>query len=124
MAVVSALVTATAILLVPVFQDADSIINLLQQLNGLFSMPILSAFVAGLLFRGVQAPAAIAGVVWGFVLYAAYTFAWQPAGYITLHYIHFMVIVLFTSVLAALAFNRWVLGGEARFIGLSLLRET
>lgn len=123
-AVVSALVTATAILLVPVFQDADSIINLLQQLNGLFSMPILSAFVAGLLFRGVQAPAAIAGVVWGFVLYAAYTFAWQPAGYITLHYIHFMVIVLFTSVLAALAFNRWVLGGEARFIGLSLLRET
>ncbi|MFZ8983572.1 MAG: sodium:solute symporter family transporter [Steroidobacteraceae bacterium] len=122
-AVVSALVTVTALLLVPVFQNAESIINLLQQLNGLFSMPILSAFIAGLLFQGVKAPAAIAGVLWGFALYATYTFLWQPGGFVTLHYIHFMVIVLFTSVAAALAFNRLALGGKARFIGLSLLRK-
>lgn len=104
-AIVSTGVTVLAILLVPLYQNAESIINLLQQLNGLTSMPILSAFVVGLLFRGVRAPAAIAGVVWGIALYGTFTFWWQPAGLVTLHYIHFMVVVLGTSILAALGTN-------------------
>ncbi len=112
---VCVLLTATAVLLVPMYQNATSIINLLQQLNGLLSMPILSAFIAGLLFRGVAAPAAIAGVVWGVALYALFTFHLSPAGIITMHYIHFMVVTLLTSVLASLGVNRWVLGGRARF---------
>jgi len=114
-AAVSSLLTLTAILLVPMYQSATSIINLLQQLNGLLSMPILSAFIAGLLFRGVAAPAAVAGVVWGVALYGLYTFRLEPEGIITLHYIHFMVITLVTSVAAALAVNRFVLGGRAVF---------
>lgn len=121
-AVVSVITTGIAILLVPVFQNADSIINLLQQLNGLFSMPILSAFIVGLLFRNVGAWAAIFGVLWGFSVYALYTFVWQPAGSITLHYIHFMVVVLASSVLAALAFNRLALSRRAEYIGLQALR--
>jgi SSS family solute:Na+ symporter len=88
-------------------------------LNWLFSMPVLSAFVVGLLFRGVAPGAAIAGVLWGFLFYATYTFWWHPAQLITLHYIHFMVIVLGTSVGAALAFNRWVLGRTSQFTGFS-----
>ncbi len=107
-AVVSVIITSVTIFLVPVFQSADSIINLLQQLNGLFSMPILSAFVAGLLFRNVGASAAVFGVLWGFSIYTLYTFVWNPAGIITLHYIHFMVFVLASSVIAALIFNRLV----------------
>jgi SSS family solute:Na+ symporter len=47
---------------------------------------------------------------------------WQPAGTITLHYIHFMVIVLASSVLAALAFNRVALSRRAEYIGLQALR--
>ena len=112
---VSVLLTLAAVLLVPMYQSATSIINLLQQLNGLLSMPILSAFIAGLLFRNVGAPAAIAGVVWGVALYGLFTFHLSPAGIITLHYIHFMVITLVTSVAAALAFNRIVLGKRAAF---------
>lgn len=112
---VSVLLTVAAILLVPMYQNATSIINLLQQLNGLLSMPILSAFVAGLLFRGVGAQAAIAGVVWGVALYGLFTFHLAPAGIVTMHYIHFMVVTLVTSVLAALAYNRFVLGGRAEF---------
>jgi SSS family solute:Na+ symporter len=112
---VSVLLTVVAILLVPMFQSATSIINLLQQLNGLLSMPILSAFIAGLLFRGVKAPAAIAGVVWGVALYGLFTFHLGPAGIVTLHYIHFMVVTLVTSVIAALAFNRFAMGGRAEF---------
>jgi solute:Na+ symporter, SSS family len=112
---VSVLLTAGAVLLVPMYQSAISIINLLQQLNGLLSMPILSAFIAALLFRGVAAPAAIAGVVWGVALYGLFTFHLSPVGIVTLHYIHFMVVTLVTSVMAALAFNRFALGGRAEF---------
>lgn len=113
--IASVVLTVLAIALVPVFESATSIINLLQQLNGLSSMPILSAFVVGLLFTGVESRAAIVGVLWGFALYAAYTFIAQPAGMIALHYIDFMVVTLVTSILAALAFNRIVLGGRAEF---------
>jgi SSS family solute:Na+ symporter len=123
-AMVSTIVTVVAIVLVPVFQNADSIINLLQQLNGLFSMPILSAFIVGLLFRNVGAWAAIFGVSWGFGVYALYTFLWQPAGLITQHYIHFMVIVLASSVLAALVFNRLALSRRAEYIGFRDLRAS
>lgn len=121
-AAVSVLLTVTSIMLVTVYIDAASadptefsIINLLQQLNGLLSMPILSAFVAGLLFRNVEAPAAIAGVIWGVLLYGVFTFQLQPAGIITMHYIDFMVVTLVTSVIAALAVNRFALGNRAEF---------
>lgn len=112
---VTVLLTITSIALVPVFESATSIINLLQQLNGLSSMPILSAFIVGLLFTGVESRAAIVGVVWGFALYAVFSFIAEPAGAIGLHYIDFMVVTLVTSVIAALAFNRFALGGRARF---------
>lgn len=113
--IVTALLTITSIALVPVFATATSIINLLQQLNGLSSMPILSAFVVGLLFTGVESRAAIVGVLWGFALYAVYTFVAEPLGAVPLHYIDFMVVTLVTSIIAALAFNRFVLGGRAAF---------
>ncbi len=131
-AIVSVIVTIIAVLLVPIYENPglvvdlpgeQSIINLLQQLNGLASMPILSAFIAGLLFRNVGSQAAVVGVLWGVSFYAAYTFWWLPAGLITLHYIHFMVVVLATSIAAALAWNRVVLGNRAQWIGLSAIRD-
>jgi len=116
-AITSVIVTIVAIALVPVYENATSIINLLQQLNGLSSMPILSAFIVGLLFRDVAAPAATGGVVWGVTLYALYSFVLQPRGVIGLHYIDFMVITLASSIVVALLINRFVLGHRARFIG-------
>lgn len=110
------IVTVSSVLLVPMYQNAASIINLLQQLNGLSSMPILSAFVVGLLFRGVSAGAATSGVVWGVALYALYTFKLQPTGVVSLHYIDFMVVTLISSVVVALAINRFVLGRKAIFV--------
>lgn len=113
--IVTVLLTISSVALVPVFQSATSIINLLQQLNGLSSMPILSAFIVGLLFTGVESRAAIVGVLWGFALYAVFSFIAEPMGAIGLHYIDFMVVTLVTSVIAALAFNRFALGGRAEF---------
>jgi SSS family solute:Na+ symporter len=124
-AIASVILTISSILLVPVYENPEayvsiegegSIINLLQKLNGLSSMPILSAFIVGLLFRNVSARSAVVGVLWGIGFYAAYTFWWQPAGLVTLHYIHFMVIVLASSVAMALLCNR-LLGGNAQWIG-------
>ncbi len=114
-AVTSVVLTVTSIVLVPVFENAKSIINLLQQLNGLSSMPILSAFIVALLFKGVEARAAIVGVVWGVVLYGLYTFVLEPQGMVTMHYIDFMVVTLATSVAMGLATNRLVFGGRAEW---------
>ena len=118
-AVASVVLTITSVALVPVFENATSIINLLQQLNGLASMPILSAFVAGLLFRNVDARAAVSGVVWGFLFYAFFSAVLQPQGYTPawFHYIDAMVVTLFSSVLVSLTVNRFVFGNRAEYLG-------
>jgi SSS family solute:Na+ symporter len=82
-----------SILLVPVYSGATSIINLVQQLNGLLSMPILSAFILGLAFGNVDARAAMSALVFGTSLYAYFTFVWTP-----IHYIHLMAITLFACI--------------------------
>ncbi len=128
-AVASIVLTFSSIAMVPAFENAKSIINLLQELNGLSSMPILSAFITGLLFRNVDARAAITGLVYGFCTYAFHNFIlnkpdmfypgenwYQHAGMPWLHYIDVMLIVLVTSVMVALTVNRFVFGNTATFI--------
>lgn len=105
---ISASFVVIAVALVPVYSGATSIINLVQQLNGLTSMPVLSVFIVGLLFTNVDARAAIAGLVFGIALYAVFTFGWTPV-----HYIHLMTVTLFCSVAVSLAVNRFVLGQRA-----------
>jgi solute:Na+ symporter, SSS family len=121
------LLTISSIALVPVFANAESIINLLQLLNGLASMPILSAFVAGLMFRNVDARAAVVGVVWGFCFYAsvnAFSDELKAAGLLPawFHYIDAMLVTLITSVMAALLVNRFVFGSRAEYIGFAAVR--
>jgi len=119
-AIITMVFVAVALLLVPVYSGAVSIINLLQQLNGLLSMPILSAFIVGLLFKQVDARAAIAAVVLGVLEYAIFTFLWTPT-----HYIHLMFITLITCVGAALLINRFVFGARAVLeFGLFRCRST
>ncbi|MCE2029407.1 SLC5 family protein [Sessilibacter corallicola] len=100
-----------ALLLVPVYSGAVSIINLLQQLNGLLSMPILSAFIVGLLFKNVDARAAIIAVVVGVLEYAVFTFVWTPT-----HYIHLMFVTLICCVAIALIANRFLFGGHTELV--------
>jgi SSS family solute:Na+ symporter len=110
---ISVVFVAISILLVPVYSGAVSIINLVQQLNGLSSMPILSAFIVGLVFRGVRAAAVMAAIAFGVGLYAVFTFYWTP-----IHYIHLMLITLVACIAVALALNR-LMGGRATFAGLA-----
>ncbi len=108
---VTAILVIVSISLVPLFQQADSLINLMQKLWGLVSMPILSAFIVGLLFNNVHAKAAITAVMFGTGLYAVFSFGWEP-----LHYIHLMLITLISCVLVALAVNRLVFRQRARLV--------
>jgi SSS family solute:Na+ symporter len=103
---VTAVLTIVSLGLVPVYASADSIINLIQQLYGLLSMPILSVFAVGLLFKNVHANAAITAVVFGVLLYGALSFEFSPIhAPFGLHYIHLMFITLLSCVTVALTVN-------------------
>ena len=101
-AVMTLMIVIIALLLVPVYATSESIINTVQQLYGLLSMPILSAFIVGLLFNNVDSRAAIIAVVFGVGLYAYFSFVWSP-----IHYIHLMFITLWSCVAVALLISRF-----------------
>ena len=121
-AIVTIVLTISSVLIVPVFENTESIINTLQQLNGLLSMPILSAFVVGLLFKNVESRAAIAGVIWGVGFYAGYNTLTQKGGALFgvlppwVHYIDMMLVTLVSSIIVALLVNR-AMGQKASFVG-------
>lgn len=111
---------ALSIVLMPLYVGADSIIALIQQVLGLFSMPILSAFIVGLLFRNVDARAVIATIVFGAGLYGALTFGWAalhrnaPASVpVPWHFLHLMFVTVWACVGFALALNRFAFGRRA-----------
>ena len=108
--VVSIAMSVLALVLVPFFASQKSLINTVQQLYGLLSMPILSAFIVCLVFRNVKAGAAMIGVVTGVAFYAYFSMIWQP-----FHYIHGMAITLLLSVVTALVMNKLVYGQTAEF---------
>lgn len=111
---ITAALTLLSLALVPVYQQADSIINLIQQLYGLLSMPILSVFIVGLLFKNVHANAAIFSVLFGVFLYGAMSFEFSPLhAPFGLHYIHLMFITLVSCVAVALLINRVIFGQQA-----------
>ena len=100
--------TLLSLALVTVYQQAESIINLIQQLYGLLSMPILSVFILGLAFKNVHAGAGLFSVIFGVVLYALLSFEFSPIhAPFGLHYIHLMFVTLLSCVTLSLLIN-WV----------------
>jgi len=100
--IITIVIIVIALLLVPFYQTADSIIERIQQLYGLLSMPILSAFLICLLFDDVDSRAAIVSVVFGVVFYGILFFN-AP-----IHYIHSMFVTLISCLLLTLALSRFV----------------
>lgn len=108
------------IALVPAYIGADSIIQLIQELMGVFSIPILSAFVTGLLFRNVDARAVIAALVFGSITYWSFTGGWSrlaeayPETVSTpWHFVHMGFITMWACVGFALLVNRFICGQRA-----------
>jgi len=102
--IVTGVMVGLTFIMFPVFLHAENLINLMQELWGFTSMPILSAFMVGLLWKNVDARAVIVSVVLGVLLYAFFTRVWPmlPGG----NYIHMMAITLLFSVLTALLINK------------------
>ena len=90
---VAVVFAAVSLAMVPLYQHSQSIIATLQQLNGLYSMPVLAAFIVAVAFTRIDPRAARTGLVFGAVLYAVFTFVWSP-----LHYIHLMFITLVATI--------------------------
>jgi len=103
--------TLLAVALVPLYSSATSIINLVQQLNGLLSMPILSAFFLAIFFRNLDPRAALAAVVAGAIGYGLASFFWVK----NVHYIHTMLVTLVACMALALLLNRVAFGRQATF---------
>jgi SSS family solute:Na+ symporter len=104
-------ITVLAVGLVPLYAQATSIINLVQQLNGLISMPILSAFLIAIFFRNVHPIACVIAVIAGSLVYGA-------AGYLklfTFHYIHQMLMTLAFCIILTLALNAFIFRRQAAF---------
>ena len=103
---VSIVMVGLAFLMIPIFNNPEqSIINTVQQLYGLLSMPILSAFIVGLLFKNVEARAVILAVIIGVGFYFFATCPMKPSQNIDFHYIHLMAMTLFLAVGSALVIN-------------------
>ena len=119
---VSALIAVVSVFLIPLYMGADSIMATIQQVLGLFSMPILSAFIVGLLFRNIDARAVIATIAFGAALYAALTFGWAHLHQLhpdttprPWHFLHVMGVTVPSCVAFALAFNRLLFRRRAVF---------
>jgi len=118
---VSISMVVLAFMMIPIFNNPEqSIINTVQRLYGLLSMPILAAFVVGLLFKNVDARAMIIAVVFGVAFYYWMLLplaedASLATQNIKLHYIHLMAINLIAMVAMALALNRLVFGKTAKW---------
>ena len=66
---VSIVMVILGLMMVPFFATQESLIETVQKLYGLLSMPILAAFAVGLLFKNVEARAVIIAVIFGVFLY-------------------------------------------------------
>ncbi len=118
---VSISMVVLAFMMIPIFNNPEqSIINTVQRLYGLLSMPILAAFVVGLLFKNVEAKAVIISVIFGVAFYywmllpLAENASLQTQN-VQLHYIHLMAINLITMVIVALLLNRVVFKNKAKW---------
>lgn len=102
----NAIITITIVIiglaLVPFYAKSSSIIETIQQLYGLLSMPILSAFLVCLLFNDVDSRAAIIAVIFGVAFYGILFFN-AP-----IHYIHSMFVTLISCVVLSLTVSRFV----------------
>jgi len=83
--IVSLLLAIFAIIIAPFVAHApDGLYQLLQQLNGIFFIPIASVIIAGFLFPRVSATGAKAGLIFGLLFYVIVNFVIRAQ----LHFVH------------------------------------
>ncbi len=98
----SAILAIFAILAAPLVGNApDGLYQLLQQLNGIFFIPIASIILAGFFLKSISATGARAGLVFGLIFYILTTFVMK----VDLHFIHIWGIEFVLNILVMYLFS-------------------
>lgn len=100
------IIACIAVVLVPIYESSQSINETVQQLNGLYSMPVLSAFLIAYFGIKLHPLALRGGILFGIGLYFVFTFLWTP-----IHYIHLMAVTLI-SIFAVMYALNWFLNSQ------------
>ena len=117
-----------AFMMIPIFNNPEqSIINTVQRLYGLLSMPILAAFIVGLLFKNIDARSVIISVIFGVIFYYWMLLplaenASMETQNVKLHYIHLMAINLLAMIIVSLSLNKFMFKENAQWDLKSLFR--
>ncbi len=92
----------------PIYANSTDLIGKVQNFYGYLSMPILSAFIVGLLFKNVEAKSVLIAVPAGVLLYTYFNVGWPTFKEGSGLYIHYMALTLLFTVSLALFLNRFV----------------
>ena len=102
-----------SILIAPMLNQMQSIFEYLQQVNGLYSVPIIGIFLLGITTKHIPAIAAKIGMIVGMAFYAFFTFVNikdVPPFFANedgdLHYLHGYFISLIASILVMLIIGK------------------
>jgi len=125
---VSIIMVIMAFMMIPIFNNPEqSIINTVQRLYGLLSMPILAAFIVGLLFKNIDARSVIISVICGIIFYYWMLLplaenASMETQNVKFHYIHLMAINLLAMIIVSLSLNKFMFRENAQWDLKSLFR--
>ena len=108
----SALLAVFAIGIAPYVANApEGLYQLLQQLNGIFFIPIASVIIAGFLFPKVSASGAKIGLIFGLLFYIITYYFIE----IDIHFVHIWGIEFVLNI-AVMHIASWMLPKDARFV--------
>ena len=100
----SAVLAFFAILVAPFVANApDGLYQLLQQLNGIFFIPIASIMLAGFLTKTISATAAKAALIIGLTFYTLTTFIFP----VDIHFVHVWGIEFVLNVVVMFGVSYW-----------------
>lgn len=100
----SALLAIFAIGIAPFIAHAPrGLYQLLQQLNGIFFIPMATVILAGFFLPKVSATGAKVGLLFGLLFYIFTNFVWQ----VNLHYVHIWGIEFVLNVAVMLLVSKW-----------------
>lgn len=88
-----------AMLIAPLIADAGSLFAYIQEVNGIYSIPILTIIVVGYLTKRVPAIAAKIGIISGSLLYVLSQFILKPYVFGNENYPHFLHIMAILFIL-------------------------
>jgi SSS family solute:Na+ symporter len=98
------------------FYASDGLFGYLQQVNGAYSIPILSVIIIGFLTKRVPAVAAKAGIIFAFIVYVVYIIAQRGFGVEWLPHMLHMQAITFVLTIALMLIIGSVKPREADYV--------